>query len=280
MMADAPELVVSRVIAAVDATAGDRCAVAKAVDLAARLRVEVCGLFVEDINLVRVAELPVARHMTWAAAPATPFGRDELEREMSRLAERAATELRAAATRLGVKSSFRIVRGIPAEELMNATALEDLLVVGIDGSSGGISMPLKSALHNAAQAARRTTFHAVRGSKIRRPVVMLSAGSRLIERTMSVAMRLAANGSRELTILSLGSAGDAEELGHRVAALLSAHGWQGRLEPVGDLSRLDPVRLMQAGDTLVLPVDVASPRDEAHLRRLISDRRYDTLVVC
>ena len=47
-----------RILVALDASAHSHAALAAAVALAARLHAEIEGLFVEDINLLRLAELP------------------------------------------------------------------------------------------------------------------------------------------------------------------------------------------------------------------------------
>ncbi|MGD8821809.1 MAG: universal stress protein, partial [Anaerolineales bacterium] len=51
---------VERILVAVDASSHSRAALEAAAELAASLEVELVGIFVEDINLMRLAELPIA----------------------------------------------------------------------------------------------------------------------------------------------------------------------------------------------------------------------------
>ena len=52
---------IRRILVALDASEASRAAIRSAVDLAARFRAELVGLFVEDVNLLRSAQLPFVR---------------------------------------------------------------------------------------------------------------------------------------------------------------------------------------------------------------------------
>ncbi len=74
-----------RLIVALDAVAGNRDAARAAAALASVLGIELAGLFVEDVNLVRLAGLPFARQVPVSGGPARPLERQSLESQLRAL---------------------------------------------------------------------------------------------------------------------------------------------------------------------------------------------------
>jgi hypothetical protein len=100
---------VERIVVALDAASENRAAIGAAARLAARWKAHLHGVFVEDDDLIRLAQLPFARQVTLG------FGAERLtlqhaERQMRVFAERARQDLAASAARHGVEWSFEIVR--------------------------------------------------------------------------------------------------------------------------------------------------------------------------
>ena len=69
-----------RILVALDASSHSHAALAAAVALAGRLHSELQGIFVEDINLLRLAELPFAREVRFGLSAARPVQGEELQR--------------------------------------------------------------------------------------------------------------------------------------------------------------------------------------------------------
>ena len=61
-----------RIVVALDASSHSHAALAAAVALAGRLQAELQGIFVEDVNLLRLAELPFAREVRFGLSAARP----------------------------------------------------------------------------------------------------------------------------------------------------------------------------------------------------------------
>lgn len=59
---------IRRILVALDTSPSSQAALEAAVALAERLNAEVCGLFVEDVDLLRVAESPYAREILYPSA--------------------------------------------------------------------------------------------------------------------------------------------------------------------------------------------------------------------
>lgn len=107
--------------------------------LAQRVDAELLGLFVEDADLLRFAELPFALEIGHASAQRRRPDPAALQREMRELAAAAERALADIAARMPVRWSFRVTRGYAATELLAAAAeaaREDLrlLLLG-DGDS-------------------------------------------------------------------------------------------------------------------------------------------------
>jgi hypothetical protein len=119
---------VARLLLALDAASHDPASVESAVALAARLQIELLGLFVEDADLLRVAGLPFVREVAMSTALDRGLGGGELERSLRTLAAEAERALAEAAGRAQVKWSFRTVRGRRLPSALGETT--DLLLLG------------------------------------------------------------------------------------------------------------------------------------------------------
>lgn len=159
-------ILVSRILVALDSGTNVSTGLDVAAELAARLRAELQGLFVEDGDLLQVAALPFTTQVNLSTGGSQPLESADLELQMARLASAARRRMSAAAERGHVPWSFRIVRGRIAQEIAAAAETVDLVIV-----EGG--------LHRAPAQARlglsaRTTIQ-----NLRRPVLVLRAGRRL-----------------------------------------------------------------------------------------------------
>ena len=75
---------VYRVLIALDATEDSLASLDLATRMAAKLRAELEGLFIEDINLLRLAELPCTRIVSVATTSSEGMSLPSMERELRR----------------------------------------------------------------------------------------------------------------------------------------------------------------------------------------------------
>src|SRR5262249_8415565 len=101
---------IKRVVIPLDAASETGTAIDTAARLAARWRVPLHGVFIEDEELIGLAGLPFARQVTLGTG-LEPLTRDHVEHHFRAFAERARREFSAAADRHGVKWSFAVGRG-------------------------------------------------------------------------------------------------------------------------------------------------------------------------
>ena len=197
-MQDNPRI--SKVLLALDVSPRSRTALETAAALAAELDAELAGLFVEDINLLRVGSLPFTRELGFFLHDTRTIDLKEMEQALHREAEEAQHLLAETAARLQLRWSFHIARGQIADELFALAGDLDLVVLG-----KGARMGMRSLVDFVA-AALPSEIRAIRESH---PVVAVYDGSAGAHRILELAQRLASAGSLELKVLVAAST-DAE----------------------------------------------------------------------
>jgi nucleotide-binding universal stress UspA family protein len=119
-----------RVLVVLDASSRQLTALDEAADLAAALRAELRGLFVEDVNLLRLAELPFAREIASCSTAVRQLDLVVMERMIRTEAEQQRRALANAAQRVRVQWSFQVARGNVARTSREAVEDADMLIVG------------------------------------------------------------------------------------------------------------------------------------------------------
>lgn len=197
------EFVVRRILVALDASAHSLAALAAAVDLAAAMEAELEGLFVEDINLLRLASLPFTvevRHTASVEALDSP----KMERALKAQAEQARQALASAAGHLQLRWSFRVVRGHVAQEVLAAASRADLVTLGKLGRSKSPRARLGSTALRVASGTSGALLLVEHGVPAGPPVLVIYDGSQAAQRALDAASRLAAKSSgAHLTVLLL-----------------------------------------------------------------------------
>jgi len=175
------ELEVTRILLALDASARGIAAMRAAAELAASLRAELEALFVEDINLLRLAELPFAREVGFSSASGRPLAFRDLERMLRAQAAQMQRLLDEAAKRLHLQVRFSVARGLLLPEVMAKVHDVDLVVLGKAGRA--LAPRLGTREHPG------------------RPVLALFDGEPGCYRVLAAALRLAGKSGRTLTLL-------------------------------------------------------------------------------
>jgi nucleotide-binding universal stress UspA family protein len=201
------ELTIRRILVALDASQPSLAALEAAVELATRLRAELLGLFVEDVNLLRLAGLPFAREIHLPSATIRPINGPTLERELHAWAARVRQILAAAASQARVDWSFRVVRGHVAPEVLAAAQEADLLSLGVASGPLTRHRHLGSTARLVAAESPRTVLLLQQGEKLGRSIVAVYDGSVIARRALVLAARIA-SGVKEnaaaVTVLVLG----------------------------------------------------------------------------
>jgi nucleotide-binding universal stress UspA family protein len=185
------ELTIRRILIALDASQHSMAALRAAARLASSFEAELHGLFVEDINLLRVAELPIARELQFPFAVHTRMDPERMRRQLRAQASRARRALASICTQEQIKWTFRVVRGGVSSRVLEEAAEADLLCLGRT-SRPMIQRPgLGSTARAAATRAQRSVLLISRGTRISPPVVVAYDGSPGAEQALLLASRLA-----------------------------------------------------------------------------------------
>lgn len=181
----------ARILVTCDASPLGAAAIDAAAALARRLDAELAGLFVEDINLLRMAGLPFAREYALASAAARKIESEELERTLRKQAEVLRASLARTAQALSVPWSFQVVRGALLDSVLEAMRAPDLAVFGYTGQF--------AVIPNGAAA--RPVPRVTRTAAVPQPILALYDGTPAGERTLRAAQLLAQANCAGLVVL-------------------------------------------------------------------------------
>ena len=120
---------IRRILVALDASTQDQNALEVAVHLAAGLRAELQGLFLQDVSLLRFAQLPVATEVVSRSADERRMDSNLLRKELEAQAIKLRADLARLAQPYNIRCTFDTARGHLESEVLAAFESADLLVV-------------------------------------------------------------------------------------------------------------------------------------------------------
>jgi hypothetical protein len=213
---------IARVIVPLDAAAEYHAAIDTGARLAARAHAPLHGIFVEDEDLLNLASLPFTRQTTLGAEAET-LTAEHVELHLRIAAERARTELLAAAKRHGVEASFEIVRGASATALAAASE-RDLVVAGGLGRPIGRHFRMTCRWWSSIEVARGPFLLARQGWRANGGVVVMlrdlgGAASRLL----GAAAQIAEAADRVLTVICPPAVAGTGQFDRWIAERLAGH---------------------------------------------------------
>ncbi len=161
--------------------------------LAAESPGEILGLFMEDIELLSLADLPVAREYCRLTHVERQLNSADLQRQLRIQARSSQQALAAIAERIGFKWSFQTVRGSLANLLQTAVAEMDVMLLG----AARRTLPLTGQVPSAGQPRPAS-----------QPVSLIYDGSEAAQRALTVALRIAQTSGRSLKIFLIATQAD------------------------------------------------------------------------
>jgi hypothetical protein len=210
------------VVVAIDMSAASMLALEAAAEIAAIIGAEVHGVLVEDINLVRLAQLPDSAELGVVSASRRELDVEHLERSLAALAGRARHELSQAASRARVAWSFEVVRGAVLNEVLRVAEGAGLVALGRSGASFGRDRPGSTA--RGVLAAGRQSLWLQHPSGAPGQVVLVCGSDAAPEAAVAAAARLKRAGRDGVAVLVTASTIErAAEVERVVLASLAAH---------------------------------------------------------
>jgi nucleotide-binding universal stress UspA family protein len=127
---------IRRILIAIDASPASRAALDLAAELALRYQAELVGIYVEDINLLRSADIPFAEEVGTFSGTSRVIDSAHIERELRAHGRRVERMLASIATKANLRWTFLSTRGLIHSELLAAAPGSDLIILGKSGWSG------------------------------------------------------------------------------------------------------------------------------------------------
>ena len=196
------ELTVRHILVALDGSRQSMAALEMAADLAAFAKAELIGLFVEDTQLLRLAESPQARQVLYPSAQQRPLNRDAMEQQFRAQAELARRAMASLANPIQLRWAFRVVRGDVNTEVLAAAEGIDILVLGRSGWSLAAQTHLGSTALNVARHSPRDLLLVRRGHPLKRQVLVVVNDAETFQAPLIAAVRLARAYGGRLIVLS------------------------------------------------------------------------------
>ena len=198
---------IQRILVAVDASPHSRAALEAAGELAARFDAELLGLFVEDLNLLRLAELPFTEELGLFSARRRRLHTGDLRRQLRIQARRAQETFSLVVERTEVTGEFHVVRGYVSHEILEASADADIVLLGKTGLTRPQEARLGSTARRLVSEAPGMMMILQNGARLGAPVVLVYDGSPLAKKALQAALTLLDEKSEDhaLTVLTVGT---------------------------------------------------------------------------
>lgn len=195
------ELTIQRILVALDTSHHSLAALQAAAELATSLEAELHGLFVEDIDLLRFAALPMARELEFPFASHSQMNPRRMRRQLRAQAHQARQALCSICRRYEIEWTFTVVRGRVSSKVLEEAQEADLVCVGRASRPVTQRPRMGSTARAAAIQTERSVLVISQRMRIQAPVVVAYDGSRGADRALWLARRLAIQTGGFLSIL-------------------------------------------------------------------------------
>lgn len=275
------ELIIKRILVALDASTHSLAALEAAADLAATLEAELLGLFVEDENLLHLAGLPFAREVRAPSAASREMSSDRMEQDLRLQAAQARRALRAAAERVQARWSFRTVRGQVTPAVLAAALEADLVAMGRMSQSVSGRSRLGSTARATTRGTRRSVLLMQQGSDLSYPVLVTFDGSPAAWQALLAATRLARASGDDLSVLLLNDVPEAvDNMKDQVSAWLRKRDLKAHYSWLAEATVSALIKLVNASADCVLVLGGENPLLEAEsIQELLDETDCPVLLV-
>jgi len=269
---------IRKILIALDASPASQAALQLAAELAVRHEAELIGIYVEDINLLRSAEIPIIHEVGAYSAISRRMDRKHIESELRAQANRVEQLLARIARRTNLRWSFRSVRGLIPLELISAAENVDLIILGKKGWSAGVQIG-STARHLAALAPVQSLImeHIIHPGT---PVLVIYDGSAKSEKALKTASHICTPGSILTILIPAADRRLAEEMFQDLEPWIAEQAFQVQFRWVPNLEsqRIANLAHLLGCELVVLPAESPYFRPAA-ISSMLEDAKCAVLLV-
>lgn len=244
----------NRILVALDTSWQSYAALETAAEFASHLQAELMALFIEDADLLRLAELPFAKELDRSSGVMRPLDAGALIRALQADAQRLQNRLAEESEKRRISVSMKVVRGQYVAAAMEMADQTDIVFLY---DVAALSYGATSTKAGAARTGRVPI-----GQK---PVWVFYNRSASSQRSLSLALSLSRKYNANLiVVMTEDAAGD--KLDAQVGNMLRSHpGLWCRLLSLSDKESLSNAVKLKGCSVLVLPRDMEADETEAGL---------------
>lgn len=273
---------IRNIAVAIDCSPHSMASLAAAAELARTMKAELTGIFVEDINILRMAELPFTREIRVYTPEPEKMDPSRLERSLKLQAREAEEALERIAGQFMIRHSFRVCRGMVPAEVVSASGEADLLVLGRSGRSHRCRKGLGSTVRCALAASTRNILIMQTGfTPEEESVIVLYDGSEASKSALGIAREFLRTGNTLHILIMPGSEEEIKTMEQELSEFLPADMLRVEyhlLPPAMNDSKVLARYIHMAGSgILVLSDRMAIPPETVH--KLIAEIDYPVLLL-
>ena len=195
-----------KIIAGFGSVVDEAPTIETAMALARALDADIAGHFVEDTELLNLADLPFAKAVRPTDRSVLKVERSQMEREMARAALNWKHALYASASQARVRCSFTITRGSYSAEIARAGSITDLVIFNQANLSPRQPGAVSALLQRFERAAGAVVLPEERPRRRQGPVVVVATGAPGERGVFETAERIARTTGRHVAVLTVATA--------------------------------------------------------------------------
>lgn len=245
------QVITQRILVALDRSPHSTAALRTSARLAARLQVELHGLFVEDDRLLRLCNSPFSREIGLFTAAVRPLESLAVERTLRVMAAELRQQLAYVAAEAQVQWHFHVRRGV-IEQILLAEA-ENVLMLGVGRTNRYMRRGLGTTARRLAQEIRHPLLLLGQQSDFTDATTVVYDGSQRAQRALTLALQLHRYTADTLTILLLSPAEDQHEIKEQFDRELSDDDVRPKIIPTAHKEALRRA-IRAVNGMLILPV--------------------------
>jgi nucleotide-binding universal stress UspA family protein len=269
---------IRRILVALDASPASLAALDLAADLAERYQAELLGIYVEDINLLRSAEIPITKEIGHFSGTFHDIDSKHIERELRAQARFVERLMAAIAHKANFRWSFRKERGVIHGELLQAAQGTDLIILGKSGWSG--RRGLGTTARNVAVQSGIQSLILIRKVRPGTPVMLAYDGSPTSQKALIATQMISAKDTPLITLIIARDSEQSRVLENEVLARPGISNLQIQFLHAPDFKgeRISQLAMMSGCDIVVIPVESQS-FDPESLVEMLNEAECAVLLV-